>query len=446
MTPPPGGETINGNERIGWDQPAADTVELATIRYAIYVDGTRTEASGVTCMTTSTAAGFACSGRLPPLTPGAHTLQLASFVIDGGVLESPRSAALPVTVVAAAVDQRSATASAERERGGQSALVRRTSPASPNEGGRASAARVVEVDTVVDATDLAFAPDGRLFIAERAGTVRVVRGIRVDAAGLRPLEPANRGRQAPDASELSRLHLPERAELLALAIDPQFGASRFVFAIYSERRGDAATFTLGRFREAGGVLADEAVLLDRIPASAPPHAALRFSGDGTLYAAFDAGGDARRSNDPASYNGKVLRLRTDGTTPRDQPSSTPVVGGGLFAPVGLAWTAGARDPWAVDRLADGSVQLVEVGGNHRAYRLPDGFSASSVTGAPDGNLLIGSSDTGALLRVRFDDAQPISTEQVELTELDDVRALTLAPDGALYLATPTRIWRVGAER
>src|SRR5262245_44937800 len=132
VNPPPGGETINGNERIGWDQPAADAVELATIRYAIYVDGTRTEASGVTCTTTSTAAGFACTGRLPPLTPGAHTLQLASFVVDGGILESPRSAALPVTVVGAAVDERSARVSAEGGRGDQGALVRRSSPASSN--------------------------------------------------------------------------------------------------------------------------------------------------------------------------------------------------------------------------------------------------------------------------------------------------------------------------
>src|SRR5439155_1169939 len=97
---PPATQTINGTERIGWDQPAADAVDLAAIRYAMYVDGTRTEAAGVACAAASTAGGFACTARLPALAPGLYTLQLASFVDDGRVLESERSAALQVTVTA----------------------------------------------------------------------------------------------------------------------------------------------------------------------------------------------------------------------------------------------------------------------------------------------------------------------------------------------------------
>src|SRR5690606_32310076 len=51
--PDPGGETITGRERIGWDQSAANPAELATFRYAIYVDGARSELGGVTCATSS---------------------------------------------------------------------------------------------------------------------------------------------------------------------------------------------------------------------------------------------------------------------------------------------------------------------------------------------------------------------------------------------------------
>src|SRR5688572_3948327 len=64
---PPGtgvGETITGRERIGWDQAAANASELATFRYAIYVDGARSELADVTCAQTATAVGFACSARL----------------------------------------------------------------------------------------------------------------------------------------------------------------------------------------------------------------------------------------------------------------------------------------------------------------------------------------------------------------------------------------------
>jgi len=101
--PPGSNETINGTERIGWDQLAADAVELAAIRYVIYVDGsTRTELTGVSSAASATTSGFACAARLPALSLGAHTLQLASFVNNGSVLESARSAVLRVTVVVAA--------------------------------------------------------------------------------------------------------------------------------------------------------------------------------------------------------------------------------------------------------------------------------------------------------------------------------------------------------
>jgi len=99
VTPPAGTETITGTERIGWDQPAPNLAELATFRYAIYVDGTRSELAGVSCATSATASGFPCTALLPAMAAGAHTLELASFVVDGGVLESARSAALRVMVV-----------------------------------------------------------------------------------------------------------------------------------------------------------------------------------------------------------------------------------------------------------------------------------------------------------------------------------------------------------
>ena len=101
VTPPSGSETINGSERIGWDQRAGDPIELAAIRYAGYVDGARSELTGVNCATTATATGYACTARLPPMSAGNHSLEIASFIQDGGTFESARSAALRVTVTAA---------------------------------------------------------------------------------------------------------------------------------------------------------------------------------------------------------------------------------------------------------------------------------------------------------------------------------------------------------
>src|SRR2546425_4893821 len=96
---PPVGERITGSERLGWDQRATDAVELATIRYAIYVDGMRSDLAGVTCAATPAATGFACSGRLPTMSVGAHTLELTAFIVDGATqLESVRSSQLRVIV------------------------------------------------------------------------------------------------------------------------------------------------------------------------------------------------------------------------------------------------------------------------------------------------------------------------------------------------------------
>ena len=89
-------ETVTGVERFGWDQPAADAGELGTFRYAFYVDDARTEAADSACAP-GTGAQFACTAQLPAMSAGAHSLQVAAFVLDAGQLrESSRSVAVRV--------------------------------------------------------------------------------------------------------------------------------------------------------------------------------------------------------------------------------------------------------------------------------------------------------------------------------------------------------------
>jgi hypothetical protein len=98
--PPASGapETITGSERFGWTQPAADAGELATFRYAIYVDEARSEAAEVACAPDDVSGRFACTSSLPAMTAGGHALQIAAFVLDAGIVrESARSAAVRVT-------------------------------------------------------------------------------------------------------------------------------------------------------------------------------------------------------------------------------------------------------------------------------------------------------------------------------------------------------------
>src|SRR3954467_8607925 len=86
-------EPVPGVERFGWDQPAADPGELGTFRYAFYVDDARTEAADIACAP-GTGRQLPSPGQVPAMSAGAHSLQVAAFVLDAGQLrESSRSAA-----------------------------------------------------------------------------------------------------------------------------------------------------------------------------------------------------------------------------------------------------------------------------------------------------------------------------------------------------------------
>ena len=449
VTPPSGNETINGTERIGWDQRAADTAELAAIGYVLYVDGARTPLTAATCAAAAADAGFACSARLPALSPGSHTLQLASFITDGTVLESERSAALSVTVVPqtnAAVPPRT-TAKPPSPQTWNGALV---------ETGDHVTLRVeLVVDGVEEPTDLAFAPDGRLLVAERAGTIRIL------PRAPDPARPADAsGASVPDpALSLADDAAGDGTALLALALDPQFARTRFVFAIYTApSRSGEPRFTLARFRESSNTLGDRIVLLDGVPAaSASPAAALRFGADGKLYAAFDDGGDPRRSGDLASLNGKIVRLNPEGTTPDDQAGSTPVYAEGSRSPGGFDWDP-RRAPgtlWVADREAGASrVRSVvpdpaardgETRGVVRdSYTLPAASVPASVAfyrgglfPALAGSLLVASDQGRHVLRISGDRFEVLLQDRI-----GGVRAIAVAPDGAIYFANATAIGRL----
>jgi hypothetical protein len=95
--PPDGSDTITGDERFGWDQAAVDAGELASFRYALYVDDARSEAADVSCAPGQVSGRFTCTSRLPALASGTHSLQVAAFVLDGGATrESSRSATVRV--------------------------------------------------------------------------------------------------------------------------------------------------------------------------------------------------------------------------------------------------------------------------------------------------------------------------------------------------------------
>jgi len=426
-TPPPQGQTIRGTERIAWDQQAADGAELATLGYAIYVDGARTIAVSVSCDTPSTSSGFACSAALPSMAVGPHTLTVAAFNADG--LESAQSAPFLVVVIGAASSRPAIAPPA--------GLVNATVDGAP--------LRVDIVAGLLDRpTDLAALPDGRLLVADRAG-------IRVIADGRLAAEPA---------------YSPEpREALLAIAADADYSRNHFVYvAGASPSRAGEPAYWLARFREAGNRLGERAILLDNVPASpAGISASLRMGPDGNLYASLDDGGNARGAGDLGSFNGKVLRLRTDGSTPRDQSPPTPVYVAGVHSPRGLDWDPMSGSLWLADaqpsartarlnHVAETRNATVRTAAIERSYALSDRAMPSAMTfyrGAAipqlAGNLLVASEADRGLLRVQFDTTDRTrvrSTAPLLAEAIAGARALTVGRDGRLFVATSDAVFAV----
>ncbi len=422
-TPPGtgGGESITGRERIGWDQQASDTVELATFQYAIYVDGTRSVVAEVSCGAAAAAAGFPCSGRLPALSAGAHTLELASFVDSGGVVESARSSALRVTVVASTAPP----AAVDWESGHVETTV---------DGLELRAEKVMS--GFEEPIDAAFTPDGRLFIAERIGRVRIVDGDqRADALML-------------DADEDGG-----RDSVLSIAIDPDFERTHFVFVIQTVKSSSGAVFRLARYRELRGTLAERAILLETGATAAEEAAAvLRFGRDGKLYLALDDRGGA----------GRLLRLNVDGTRPRDQAGTTPAVAHGLRSPRGMGWDPRSGLLWIADDDGGNAGHLsavatsappvrVLVRGRHALGEAAGSLAFYSSDLLPElrNNALVASPAGRHLLRLRFANADPTrvaSAEPLLQDHVGAIRVVTIGPGGAIYFCTADSLGRLVPNR
>jgi glucose/arabinose dehydrogenase len=90
-----------------------------------------------------------------------------------------------------------------------------------------------------------------------------------------------------------------------------------------------------------------------------------------------------------------------------------------------------------------------------SYALPGGVGAASLafhpgTGVPTfaGNLFI-AARAGYLLRVEFDESnasRAMRSEKLLEGKVAELRGVAVAPDGAIYVATPTSVWRLAVAR
>lgn len=180
---------------------------------------------------------------------------------------------------------------------------------------------------IASPTSMAFAPDGRLFVCQQNGQLRVIKEGLLLATPFLKVTVNSEGERG----------------LLGVAFDPGFTTNRFVYIYYT-----ATTPTLhnrvSRFTAQGdtAVAGSERVLLELDDLFASNHngGCLRFGRDGKLYIA--TGDNARSENSQSLANllGKILRLNPDGTLPTDNPFYLRASGKNR-----AIWALGLRNPF-----------------------------------------------------------------------------------------------------
>jgi glucose/arabinose dehydrogenase len=168
---------------------------------------------------------------------------------------------------------------------------------------------------------MAFLPDGRMLVTERAGRLRIIRDGVLDPRPVDGMPPV-----------LDR----NLKGLNDLALHPRFSENGLVYFTYYKpspaSEGAAwAVLARGRFDGDHALTAVEDVFTTSGLISGPSAARFVFGRDGTIYLAIGVpipytgrGGFAtvQDAQDPGSHFGKVLRLNDDGTVPPDNPYVT----------------------------------------------------------------------------------------------------------------------------
>jgi glucose/arabinose dehydrogenase len=176
-------------------------------------------------------------------------------------------------------------------------------------------------------TAMAMAPDGRIFVCQQGGALRVVKNNAVLATPFITLTVNSTGERG----------------LLGVALDPDFLTNRFVY-IYYTATTPAIHNRISRLTANGDVAVpgSEVVLLELNNLSATNHngGALHFGRDGKLYAAVGENAVKPNSQTLANLLGKVLRINKDGSIPTDNPFYGSATGDNR-----AIWALGLRNPF-----------------------------------------------------------------------------------------------------
>ena len=313
---------------------------------------------------------------------------------------------------------------------------------------------------------LAFLPDGRLLVTERAGRLRVV---------------GRDGRLSAPLTGVPRVVARGQGGLLDVALSPSFETDRQVYLSFAEPADGGARTAVARATLADEGLRDTTVIFRQKQARAGAnHFGSRLvpTRDGHLFITTGDRYDARdQVQDLGTHFGKIVRVRTDGTVPPDNPfvnatralpdiwsfGHRNVQGAALHPGTGRLWAhehgamggdevnvvlAGRNYGWPVithgvdysgAKIGEGSAKAGMEQPQHVWVPsiAPSGMAFVTGSRLPGwrGSLVVGSLKFRLLARLSLD-AERVVGEQRVLQPLGErLRDVRQGPDGHLYLLT-----------
>ncbi len=192
--------------------------------------------------------------------------------------------------------------------------------------------RVAVATGISSPTVMAFAPDGRIFIAQQNGVLRVVK---------------NGSLLATPFITLSSVSASGERGLIGIALDPDFAVNNYLYLYYTINIAPIRN-RIVRYTANGDVAlsgSEQLILeLDNLSGATNHNGgALAFGLDGKLYVAVGDNANNAHPQNLDTYHGKLLRINKDGSAPVDNPFYSEAASEQRKR----IWAYGLRNPYTV---------------------------------------------------------------------------------------------------
>ncbi len=314
---------------------------------------------------------------------------------------------------------------------------------------------------------IAFLPDGRILITERAGEIRIVKDgkLLTEKIGNVPAVFAN-----------------GQGGLLDIKLHPDYANNGWIYLTYAKPGEGGGGTVVVRAKLDGNNLTDLEELFTALPLlGSGAHFGSRIVFDGKGYIFFSSGerGTKENAQDLTNHLGKILRVHENGKVPTDNPFiNTPGAKPEIWSyghrnPQGLIYDKATETLWDVEHGPMGGDELnkVEKGKNYGWPVITYGmnYDSTAITDITEkegmeqpvffwkpsiatcglvlvtsdkypewkGNLMVGALAKQHVARVELDAQGKFVKQERLLENIGRVRAVEQSPDGYLYVATET---------